>query len=103
MWSHPIGRVRLIGMLEALSFLALLGIAMPLKYAADIPLAVKVAGPIHGILFLALGYTTLLTKWDVKWSTKQAAMVIIAALLPFGPFIIDGRLKRQQAALELPK
>jgi integral membrane protein len=39
--QSPIGRVRLLGMIEGVSFLVLLGIAMPLKYLADQPLAVK--------------------------------------------------------------
>lgn len=97
-WQHPIGRVRLIGWLEAVSFLLLLGVAMPLKYGAGLPAAVTAAGLVHGVLFLALCYTTLLTASEVKWSIGKAASVIGAALLPFGPFLIDARLKREQQA-----
>jgi len=86
-------------MLEAVSFLLLLGVAMPLKYAAGMPIAVRILGPIHGILFIALAYVTVLAKSEVKWSMQQAALVMAASLLPFGPFLIDGRLKREQAAL----
>lgn len=47
-------RLRLIGFAEGISTLVLFGIAMPLKYLADLPLAVKIVGSIHGILFIAL-------------------------------------------------
>ena len=49
------GRLRAVGMVEAVSFLLLLGVAMPLKYFAGMPLAVKIAGWIHGLLFIAFG------------------------------------------------
>ncbi|MEO5716813.1 MAG: DUF3817 domain-containing protein, partial [Luteolibacter sp.] len=43
-WKTEIGRVRLVGMIEGVSFLLLMGVAMPLKYLAGMPVAVKVAG-----------------------------------------------------------
>ena len=57
MLSHSIGRLRAIGMLEGVSFLVLLGVAMPLKYLAGMPAAVKIVGWVHGILFVALCWT----------------------------------------------
>jgi integral membrane protein len=42
-----------VGKIEGYSYLALLFIAMPLKYLADIPTAVRIAGSIHGVLFVA--------------------------------------------------
>ena len=53
MLRTTVGRLRAAGMVEAVSFLLLLGVAMPLKYFAGMPLAVKFAGWIHGLLFLA--------------------------------------------------
>lgn len=96
MWRDPVGRVRVIGKLEALSFLALLGVAMPLKYAADMPLAVSIVGFLHGVLFMGLCYVTLMAKSELDWPLKRAALIVIAALLPFGPFVIDRRLEHEQ-------
>ena len=45
-------QLRLVAFLEGSSFLVLLFIAMPLKYLAGLPLAVRVAGSVHGLLFL---------------------------------------------------
>ena len=51
-FSSTLGRFRLVAIMEGVSFLVLLGIAMPLKYFADMPLAVKYIGWLHGLLFV---------------------------------------------------
>ena len=97
MWRTPIGRVRAVGILEGISFLMLLGIAMPLKYLAGMPLAVRIAGLAHGVLFLALLYVVMQAAAAVEWSWRRCARVIFAALLPCGPFVIDRSLAREDA------
>lgn len=91
--------VRIVALTEAVSFLLLLFVAMPLKYLAGLPQAVFWIGLIHGILFVALGallFGMLVTR---RWRLGRVFLVFIAALLPFGPFIIDGRLKDYEHAL----
>lgn len=41
-----------VAFIEGLSYLFLLGIAMPLKYWAGLPLFVKYGGWVHGVLFI---------------------------------------------------
>lgn len=41
-----------VAFIEGLSYLFLLGIAMPLKYWAGLPLFVKYGGWAHGVLFI---------------------------------------------------
>lgn len=96
--SHPVGRVRLVGWIEGISYLLLLGIAMPLKYLAGIPEAVKVVGWAHGVLFIGLGLLVAIAWIDKRLSFKDSALVMIAALLPFGPFFIDKRLAAREAS-----
>ena len=91
--STPVGRLRLVAMIEGVSLLLLLGIAMPLKYWAGMPEAVKFVGWAHGVLFVAFCLLLPYTMWVARWSILKGAMVFIAALVPFGPFLIDGRLK----------
>ena len=82
--TSPIGRLRLVGIVEAISFLLLLGVAMPLKYAAGMPMAVKIAGWIHGLLFI-LFCIALIQAWRAsRWSILHAGGFLIAALLPLG-------------------
>jgi integral membrane protein len=98
LWSSPIGRLRAVALVEGVSFLILLGVAMPLKYLADMPLAVRIAGWIHGLLFIAVLYLLMRAAAELGWSRRQVAVVVIAALLPFGPFVIDRRLARMDRA-----
>lgn len=94
----PIGRVRLSGMIEGVSFLVLLGIAMPLRTYADMPLAVTYTGWAHGVLFI-LYCLALLQAWvGGILSFPMAVLGFVAALIPFGPFLIDRRLAAAAAS-----
>jgi len=96
MLTTAVGRLRAVGMVEAVSFLLLLGVAMPLKYFAGMPLAVTIAGWIHGLLFLAFGVCLLVAHGERQWPVRWTTVIFVAALLPFGPFVIDRRLKIEQ-------
>jgi len=98
MLSTTVGRLRAAGMVEAVSFLVLLGVAMPLKYFAGMPLAVKIAGWVHGLLFMAFGVCLLVAHGERQWPVRWTATIFVAALLPFGPFVIDRRLKNEDWA-----
>lgn len=88
-----ISHLRRVAWIEGVSFLVLLGIAMPLKYMADLPLAVKIVGWAHGVLFVWLLVALGVTARKAQWSVAHAGLVVLAALLPFGPFVIDRRLQ----------
>jgi integral membrane protein len=94
MGNTPIGRIRAIGTVEALSFLILLLIAMPLKYAADIPEAVMVVGIAHGFFFSLYILALLNALFVRKLTFKQSVIGFICALLPFGPFVFDRKLRK---------
>lgn len=76
-------------MLEGLSFLLLLGVAMPLKYMWGMPVATKVAGMIHGLLFIAYVVMAKELSDNESWTRKKFALALGAAVLPFGPFVFD--------------
>jgi integral membrane protein len=88
-FSTSVGRFRIISIAEGISYLLLLGIAMPLKYAAGIPEAVKYTGWAHGVLFVAYMIAGLDAAISQRWSFKIIFLAVIASLLPFGPFIFD--------------
>ena len=84
-----------IATLEGVSYLLLLGIAMPLKYLFAWPWAVKVVGWAHGILFVLYG-VQLLTCWIAyQWSFKRVVFYFVASLLPIVPFIVERKLKEE--------
>ena len=101
MLRNEIGRLRLVGILEGISFLLLLGVAMPLKYIWDFPLAVRMVGMAHGLLFLLYCLALLLAWLEAKWPLKRAALLFVASLIPFGPFLIHPSLRRDEK--NLPK
>jgi integral membrane protein len=89
-----IGRLRVIGFWEGASFLVLLGIAMPLKYAYGQPEAVRVVGLAHGILFMLYLWAAVQAALEHNWTWKRTGWVMLASLLPAGPFVVDARLLR---------
>jgi integral membrane protein len=95
--KNPVLTLRAIGLAEGCSFLLLVGIAMPLKYFAGQPGAVKVFGWIHGILFMLFCGALLRTMVVARWPLSRAALIFLAALLPFGPFVVDRRMKEYAA------
>lgn len=70
---------------------------MPLKYVAGWPLAVKVVGWIHGVLFVIFGCALLRVWIQARWPFGRTVLVFIAALLPFGPFVVDRRMREWEA------
>lgn len=81
--------LRLLALLEGISYLILLGIAMPLKYYYDKPNAVKVVGMAHGILFVLYVINLLLVHMKYKWPLLKTIGAFIASLIPFGTFYAD--------------
>lgn len=99
MHRTTIGRVRLIGLLEGISYVLLVFIAMPLKYGADMPQMVSVVGMAHGILFVLYILAIGLAMRKYRWPMTFGGLLVLGSLIPIGPFLLDGRLKRKQAAL----
>jgi integral membrane protein len=97
-------RFRWVAFLEGISFLVLLGVAMPLKYLADEPLAVRVVGMIHGVLFLVYGAMVGVLVQQRGWSIARATEAMILSVVPFGTFVLDRRLAREPApAVDAPE
>lgn len=95
--QSPVGRVRFIGLIEGISFLLLMGVAMPLKYLAGQPLAVKYLGWAHGLLFILLCLAIFQAWIGGALTFRRSLATFIAALVPFGPFLIDSRLALDEA------
>lgn len=87
--------LRKAGITEGISFLVLLGIAMPLKYILKQPMTVTVVGWIHGILFIAFLFLAWEYKTDRNKSLKWFALAFLAAIIPTGTFFFDKKLKEE--------
>jgi integral membrane protein len=96
---RALNRLRIVGLLEGISFLVLLGIAMPLKYLAGQPEAVKMVGWAHGLLFVTFVGVLIQTSVARNWPMSRGAAAFVSALLPFGTFVLDARLRTEMAGL----
>ncbi len=85
--------LRLLCIIEGVSLLLLLGVAMPLKYLADQPLAVRYVGMVHGLLWLALLVMLVAITWRQRWSFGRCLAVFVSSVLPFGFLVIDRRMR----------
>lgn len=93
-WQTALGRLRVLGFLEGVSFVLLLAVAMPLKYLANSPGAVSVVGMAHGILFVLYLLAAVHAAVEYDWPWRRVAWLALAACLPLGPFVADVRLLR---------
>jgi integral membrane protein len=85
--------LRVISGLEGLSLLVLLFVAMPLKYGLGLALAVRVAGGVHGVLFLAFCAALFRVVLEEDWPLRRWASALGLALVPFGALVLDRRLR----------
>jgi integral membrane protein len=95
----PLRQFRVVAYLEGLSYLLLLGVAMPLKYLADLPVAVRVVGSVHGLLFVAFVVALARAALARSWPVTRSAWMFVSSLVPFGMLILDRALRRE---LETP-
>jgi len=94
--------LRVIAFVEGISFLVLLFIAMPLKYWAGIPMAVRIVGMIHGVLFVAFIASLARAATSCSWGVGRCAFAFGASLIPGGTFVLDASLRKEMDAL-VPK
>lgn len=80
---------RVIALLEGLSYIALLFIAVPIKYFLSDPQYVKLLGMPHGLLFMAYIVCAIVLRKEMNWTSKEFYWVLLASIIPFGTFYID--------------
>ncbi|WP_294966889.1 DUF3817 domain-containing protein [Sulfurimonas sp.] len=91
--KNSVKKFGLVNSIEGYSYLLLVFVAMPMKYAFGYPMAVKIAGMIHGVLFML--FCLLLVKaWiDSKWAFSENIIFFVASLIPFGTFYTKSKIK----------
>jgi len=88
--------LRISGISEGVSLLALLFIAMPMKYYLELPIAVRVVGWVHGILFIVYVISVFLAIRAMKWNLWSVLVALGASLVPFGTILLDKSWRRIQ-------
>lgn len=85
---------RAVALLEGVSYLLLLFIAVPIKYFGQDESYVKLLGMPHGLLFVVYVILAYLIKDQMRWRSKTFYLVLGASIIPFGTFYIDKKYLR---------
>jgi integral membrane protein len=91
--------LRWAAMAEAVTLLALVFVAVPLKHVAGFDLATRIIGPVHGLTFLMFSWF-IVRAWSegvIDW--KAAMRLFIGAMIPFGGFINERWLRRNTSTM----
>ena len=86
---------RLVALLEGVSYILLLFIAVPIKYWGGDAQWVKLLGMPHGLLFVGYIILAFLIKDDENWTSNDFGIVLISSVLPFGTFYVDWKYLRK--------
>ena len=98
--TTPLGQFRIVSLAEGISYILLMFIAMPMKYMAGEPLLVSIFGSIHGGLFIFFAIALVHVTMDREWRLPRVLIAFGASLVPFGAFVLERSLKREQEQLE---
>lgn len=102
MYQTPLGRLRIIGFIEGISYLLLLGVAMPMKYLMDQAWAVTVVGSAHGFLWVLFLISVAECMIRRGRSIVWGLIAFIASIVPLGTFWLDRRLKAEMEKERTP-
>ena len=81
--------LRILAILEGVSYLLLFAVGMPLKYWGEIPKPNIYIGYAHGFLFIVFMVLAVLLTMERSWGRKRLLLMFAAALLPFGTFYLE--------------
>lgn len=91
---------RLVSLVEGVSLLILLFVAVPLRYYGGLHGPVWYVGWTHGLLFLIYGGFALVISHLREWSVLRWLAIFLLGAVPFGFLIVDGQLKRAMRPAE---
>jgi len=87
--------MRYLALAEATSFIALLIATYFKRVREEGDLGVQILGPIHGLLFIAYVAYAFNVRSDLGWSGRVTFWVLVAAVVPFGGYVVDWWLVRE--------
>ena len=110
-FSTSLGRLRIIGFFEGVSAWLLFFVAMPWKHLVDPELSLRneshvpvgqhvvhYVGMAHGILWSLYMLAVLNTWIACRWGLGRVFVASLVSIPPFGTFIFDRSLRREQHA-----
>lgn len=84
---------RLVSIIEGLSLIALMCVALPAKYYFAYFDIVWNTGMLHGILWMIYFFLSLLVSHQEKWSVTLWIITLFSSVIPFACFFLERKLK----------
>ncbi|WP_219416629.1 DUF3817 domain-containing protein [Pseudonocardia nigra] len=86
---------RVAAWVTGVGLLALVFVAMPLKYFFDQPGPVAVVGVTHGFLYMLYIVCTLLLAERCRWKPFDALLILLAGTIPIASFVAERRVTQR--------
>ena len=99
---NQLRRMRLVSLLEGITLLILVFVAVPLRHIGGYRIATTIMGPIHGTAFLFYIWMLIQTVADLSIPRRDIMWMIAAAFVPFGAFLNERLLRKVQLTLTAP-
>lgn len=93
--------MRAVSLLEGVTLVLLVFVAVPLKHLAGYGEGTATMGPIHGMAFLLYIWALAQTSTSLDWSKREVIRLFLFACIPFGAFVNERTLRRKEASLAL--
>ena len=93
-------RYRVMANVVGVLLIALVVVAVPLKYMADMPTPVTILGTAHGWLYALFFLSAVDLGLRAKWSLKGAIATVVAGTIPFLSFYAERNATRKTRAGE---
>lgn len=88
--------LRIVGVVEGISFLVILFVTMPLKYKWNITEPNQIVGMAHGVLFIGYCILVLIVGFRFKWKLLTIFWALLASIIPFGTFVADNKIFKKE-------
>jgi integral membrane protein len=89
--------IRYVAVAEGVSYLILLTLSILKRTTSiDVHQGIQYLGMAHGVLFVLFVTAIGMGVYYLKWTYLRAAWAFVASLLPFGTFVLDGQLKKEE-------
>jgi integral membrane protein len=88
-----------VSLAEGVSFLILLGVAVPLQVVGHHQEPVQIFGMLHGLLFIAYVMIAAYGHIQHKWTKKRLAWILVMSVLPTGAFFAERSVRRETVAV----
>jgi len=91
--------LRIIGVIEGISFLVILFVTMPLKYIWYMKEPNQIVGMAHGVLFILYCILVIVVGLRFRWKLLTIFWALVASIIPFGTFVADKKIFKQEQSV----